>query len=287
MNEMTTLRAIEIRIAEHMKGIGQHMLSIGRCLNEAKELCAHGEWEAWVQRNTGMKMRTAQELMRAAKEVPEGSIMEQMNISMVNKILTLPEAMREDVAQQAVDNDLTVRELRAQVDRMRASLNRQTENLTKVNELKAEADRKVEVLQNLVKAASARERERKTETVYVEDPEQAAEIERLREELRLAEEEAERYSDDAQNARAELLNYKLSGGMSDGDDIRTTVRDIIGAARSFIAAAGAFPHMGDRISRMSAGDREELRLFVAQIADWAEGADAALRTEYIELRAAR
>lgn len=282
-NEMTTLRAIEIRIAEHMKGIGQHMLSIGRCLNEAKEVCAHGEWEAWVQRNTGMKMRTAQELMRAAKEVPEGSIMETMNISMVNKILTLPAAMREDVAQNAVDNDLTVRELRAQVDRMRASLNKQTENLTRMNELKVDAENKAALLRMQLEEA----RNREPEPIYVEDPEQTEEIERLREELRLAEEEAERYSDEAQNARAELLNYKLSGGVNDSDDIRTTVRDIISAARSFIAAAGAFPHMGDRISRMSAADREELRLCVAQISDWADGADGALRTEYIEMRAVR
>lgn len=283
MNEMTTLRAIEIRIAEHMKGIGQHMLAVGRCLNEAKDLCAHGEWEAWVLRNTGMKLRTAQELMRAAKEVPEGSVMETLNISMVSKILTLPEPMREDVARKAADNDLTVRELRAEVDRLRGSLERQTNNLARANDLRVDAENKAGLLRKRLEEMESAE----PETVYVEDPDQAAEIERLREELRFAEEEAERYSDEAQGAKAELLNYKLSGGMNDGDEIRTTVCDIINAAHAFIAAAGAFPHMGDRISRMSAGDREELRLAVAQICDWADGADSALKTEYIELRAAR
>lgn len=284
-NELTTLQAIEIRIAEHMNGIGQHMLAIGRCLNEAKDLCAHGEWEAWVLKNTGMKMRTAQELMRAAKEVPEGSVMERMNISMVNKILTLPEALREDVAKKAVEEDLTVRELRAQVDRMRESLQRQTDNLTRVNELKAAAERREGVLKVELEAARARSNEK--ETVYVDDPKQLEEIERLREELKFAEDEAERYSDEAQNARAELLNYKLSGGSGDGEDIRTTVNDIIHAVRTFVAAAGAFPHMTDRIGRMSAADKEELRLCIEQVGDWYDGATAAINTEIIELRAVR
>ena len=282
-NELTTLQAIEIRIAEHMNGIGQHMLAIGRCLNEAKDLCAHGEWEAWVLKNTGMKMRTAQELMRAAKEVPEGSVMERMNISMVNKILTLPEALREDVAKKAVEEDLTVRELRAEVDRLRGSLEKQTRNLTKMNELKVAAENHAGLMEMRLNELKNIEPEK----IYWCDPEQTAEIERLREELKFAEDEAERFSDEAQNARAELLNYKLSGGSGDGEDIRTTVNDIIHAVRTFVAAAGAFPHMTDRIGRMSAADKDELRLCIEQVGDWYDGAMTAVNTEIIELRAVR
>lgn len=283
MNELTSLQAIEIRIAEHMNGIGVHMLAIGRCLNDAKDLCPHGEWEAWVQRNTGLKLRNAQELMRAAREIPEGSVMEKMNISMISKILTLPEGKREEVARKAVDEDMTVKQLRAEVDRLKALDERRAKAMEKLNDEYIGAKNHAGLMEMRVHELMDREPEK----IIVADPEQEAEIERLREDLAFAEEQAERFSDEASNAKAALLNYQLSGGSSESDDVRTTVSDIIRAAQSFIAAAGVLPHMQARIDKMSAADKDELKLYIDQISDWADGARRALDTEIIELRAAR
>lgn len=70
MNEMTTLANIERRISFHIQGAYANILEVGRCLIEAKEsgLVPHGEWEAWVERTAGMSDRSAQRIMRAARE---------------------------------------------------------------------------------------------------------------------------------------------------------------------------------------------------------------------------
>ena len=100
------LRAIELRIAEHFENAARNLLQVGACLNEAKDrkLVPHGQWEAWVKRNTGMDVRKAQRLMQAAREVPDGSAMMALDFSKISMILALPEGEREAVAVKAVED---------------------------------------------------------------------------------------------------------------------------------------------------------------------------------------
>lgn len=85
------LENIEYRIAVHMRGAYENMLEVGRCLNQAKEagLVPHGQWEAWVRRNTGMSERSAQKLMQAARSVLPGSAMANLSVSKIQAILAL------------------------------------------------------------------------------------------------------------------------------------------------------------------------------------------------------
>jgi hypothetical protein len=119
MNDAATteLAHIEYRIELHMRGAYENILEVGRCLIEAKEsrLVTHGEWEAWVRRNTQMSERQAQRLMRVARNVLPGSAMERLPISKIQAILTLPDFEREPMAERAAENDMSLREVQAAV----------------------------------------------------------------------------------------------------------------------------------------------------------------------------
>ena len=131
MNEMTTLANIERRIAFHIQGAYANILEVGRCLIEAKEsgLVAHGQWEDWVMKHTGMSDRSAQRIMQAAREVGPDSAMNRLPISKIAAILALPEGQREEVAVKAVEENQSLRELQATIEAMKSSLDeaRQTE----------------------------------------------------------------------------------------------------------------------------------------------------------------
>lgn len=116
-NAQVALANIEYRIATHIQGVYTNILEVGHCLIEAKEsgLVPHGEWEAWVRRNTYMSERQAQKLMQAARSVLPGSAMERLPISKIQAILMLPEPEREPMAEKAVGEGMSVDELRAAI----------------------------------------------------------------------------------------------------------------------------------------------------------------------------
>lgn len=114
---IVTLANIEYRIATHIQGAYENLLEVGNCLIEAKEsgLIAHGDWEAWVRRNTNMSERQAQKLMQASRSVLRGSAMERLPISKIQAILALPEPEREGMAKKAADEGMTLRQLQEAV----------------------------------------------------------------------------------------------------------------------------------------------------------------------------
>lgn len=48
----------------------RHAIKAGELLQEAKALCAHGEWGRWLVQNCTVSERTAQAYMRVAREMP-------------------------------------------------------------------------------------------------------------------------------------------------------------------------------------------------------------------------
>lgn len=133
MNEMTTLANIERRIAFHIQGAYANILEVGRCLIEAKEsrLVEHGQWADWVMQHTGMSDRSAQRIMQAAREVSPESAMNKLPISKIAAILALPEGQREEVAERAVAESQSLRELQATIDAMNEELRTTRKQVTK------------------------------------------------------------------------------------------------------------------------------------------------------------
>lgn len=98
-------------------------IGIGRTLNEAKAagVVPHGEWEAWVERTTGLAIRQAQRCMKAASEIRDGSFLGQIDMSKAMLLLSsgLENEQQEALAEKAVKEDSSVRELREQIRKLK------------------------------------------------------------------------------------------------------------------------------------------------------------------------
>jgi len=138
-----SLGAIEYRMARARADIYGGALELGRCLIEAKEggLVAHGEWEAWVARNAEMSVRSAEKLMKRAREVQDGTALSRLSGSKIDRILALPEEQREELAAKAEAENLSTREIEKEISQLRGQLD--AANI-RADALQADADRAYE-----------------------------------------------------------------------------------------------------------------------------------------------
>ena len=142
---MVLLQSIERRIQNHMQGAYANIVEVGRCLIEAKEtgVVPHGQFEEWAGRVTGLQKRSYQRLMQVAREVSPDSAMAKLPITKITAILALPEAQREEVAEKAVEENQSLRELQATIDAMNEEL-RTTRK--QINKTAIERDNAIAVL---------------------------------------------------------------------------------------------------------------------------------------------
>ena len=157
-NGMTALASIERRINYHIHGAYANIVEVGRCLIEAKEtgVVPHGQFEEWAGRVTGLQKRSYQRLMQVAREVSPDSAMAKLPITKITAILSLPEAQREEVAEKAVEENQSLRELQAIVDSMREELD---ETRKRANRTALERDNAIAVLDKAQKRRAEFEHE--------------------------------------------------------------------------------------------------------------------------------
>lgn len=60
--EVRTIETITGDILEAKRQGGEAILTIGRCLIEAKEMLSHGEWRSWLEERVEFSERSAQRL---------------------------------------------------------------------------------------------------------------------------------------------------------------------------------------------------------------------------------
>ena len=136
--ELDTLRqrvAIEARMEHCRDAAASNLVEIGTLLNQAKDggLVPHGEWREWVQEHAGVNERTAQRVMRIARELPAGSPLASLGVAKLSALLTLPEGEREDAAREMDAEHLSSREVE---ERVRAIRQERDEALRLVGEQK-------------------------------------------------------------------------------------------------------------------------------------------------------
>ena len=296
MNEITSLQNIERRISYHIQGAYQNILEVGRCLIEAKDsgLVKHGEWEAWVQRTTGMSERNAQRLMQAAREVAPDSAMAKLPITKIQTILALPEPEREAIAEKAVAENMSLRKLQNEVDGLRKiklaaerearQANQRADNAARsLERAMGEANRyrrDMEIIQCEkqtleTQLEGAREMLREQIEVAKAAPatgisaEAQAEIDRLTAALSDAEQMAEYQARERQRAQQELTDMKSKaarGDMSPVEDL--TAESVAVAVKVFIGTVGYLPH-SDRLTAMAYQDRQQVHAFARMVGKWA------------------
>ena len=307
MNEMVLLQSIERRIQNHMQGAYANIVEVGRCLIEAKEtgVVPHGQFEEWAGRVTGLQKRSYQRLMQVAREVSPDSAMAKLPITKITAILALPEAQREEVAEKAVEENQSLRELQATIETMRGDLEKSKEDVKRVererdsaiavldkaqkrraefehecNELRrqvqgikeapatgisAEALTRIEALQ--YKERNNWKQIKSLENLNAELSEQC---DRLTAQLADAEKMAEYQARQREQAQQELLDLRTQAARGEGPAQEDLTAEAVGmAARTFIGTVGYVPH-SDKLLTLREGDRAQIASYAVMLQRWAE-----------------
>lgn len=318
MNNNVELRRIETRIQQHKSSIVTTFFQIGDALNEAKDrqLVPHGQWEAWVETQTDMSLRSAQRLMQVAREVPPeqrtGSI-GQLGLKNIVTLMALPEGQREAMADRAVEEGLSSRQLEEAVRKAReegkaeaasdvaAELKQLQEDYTAASRGRFEAETARDRLQRQYtkmtvdyhrladdhKAASERLEELAKALEDAEtysssgiSPEAQAQIDQLKAEKAQAEMATQRAMERRQLAEQELLKLKRSANRENmplqEQYQGLTLAAFSEACRMFIGRAGVLPQMGAQMAELPPREKLEWSANVDMLAQFVEGARAAL-----------
>lgn len=219
-------------------GAQRNLIEMGRWLCRAKDehIVEHGEWTAWVTRYAGVNERTAQRLMRVAREIPEGSQLEALGPAKLEELIKLPAPEREEAAERMDAAGKSSRQVRDEVAAMRAE---RDEALRLVKAQKDAAEQEKQEAEGLI--AEQKERIAKLQdklqrregdrdslhkqvlglidennklrsqepTIIREVPE---DYEQLKQKAKAAEEEADRLADELDRLKTASAQREMNGG---------------------------------------------------------------------------
>ena len=135
-NDVPTLpqtRDIEVitgEILDAKRAGGEAILTIGRCLIEAKAMLSHGEWLPWLEERVEFSERSARNFMRLAREWTNRQALADLGATKALQILALPESersaflseMHEVDGEEKTVIDMTSRELETAIKERDAAL---------------------------------------------------------------------------------------------------------------------------------------------------------------------
>ncbi len=166
--EGRTIEAITGDILEAKRTGGEAILTIGRCLIEAKDLLPHGEWLPWLNEQVELSERTAQKFMRLAREWSNPSALADLGATKALMLLALPVEEREQFVAEHDVVDMTSRQLEAAIkerDEAKQSAQKLQETLHDVLEDRSDAYQRLEQLTEELDELKARPVEVAVETV--------------------------------------------------------------------------------------------------------------------------
>lgn len=296
-----TLADYEARIYVYKQQIGVGYIGIGRTLIEAKDagVVPHGQWEEWVTAVTGLSARNAQRCMQAAREIRDGSKLAELEMSKALLLLSsgLDEEARERIAGEAAEENQTIRELRDTIERQKRELSAargdlsaqgaelkdtraiveqlNRENVDMAGQLKRVDEyvecQKKQAVQDAMRLATDQLREEHEKELAA----RADEIGQLKDELAAAEEREEKRARELQRLREEQDLKRLDRARGVSADA-VSAFDLGAAVRAFLGAAGVLPQMGRSLANLSPAERENVRGYIDTVANWVDGARAAL-----------
>lgn len=191
--EGRTIETITDEILDAKRTGGEAILTIGRCLIEAKDMLPHGEWLPWLNERVEFSERTARNFMRLAREWTNRQTLADLGAAKALTLLALPAEEREQFVEDHNVIDMSARQLKeairerdearkaAEVAKADASAAEQARakmeadmavvnaSLAAAREEKQKADQEAARLENELAALKARPVEVAVETVV--DPE--------------------------------------------------------------------------------------------------------------------
>lgn len=109
--EGRNIEAITGEILDAKRAGGEAILTIGRCLIEAKDMLPHGEWLPWLTEKVEFSSRTAQNFMRLAREWTNTQTLADLGASKALTLLALPPEEREQFMEENDVIDMSARQL--------------------------------------------------------------------------------------------------------------------------------------------------------------------------------
>lgn len=109
--EGRTIEAITGEILDAKRAGGEAILTIGRCLIEAKDMLPHGEWKDWLADRVEFSERAAQRFMRLAREWSNPTALSDLGATKALTLLALPAEEREQFMEDHDVIDMTTRQL--------------------------------------------------------------------------------------------------------------------------------------------------------------------------------
>lgn len=244
------------------------VLVMGRALIEAKAQLKHGEWEGWLNGHVSMSQRTANNLMRIAREVPAESVLAQLPYTKIMALLEVPAEEREHVAAEAHAESCTVAELKAAIRARDAEMER-------VNALNDKLSSACADLENKYKAEQAKPA--RVERVCVE-PDDYAEAKRMAASAKSLIERAQRAEDDADDMERQLRQTQreletmrmaqADGAPSAADPL--SLDAFRAAANNFVNALYMAPHSIYYFQGMRSAELRQYRAIVDVVREWAD-----------------
>lgn len=109
--EDRTIEAITGEILDAKRAGGEAILTIGRCLIEAKEMLSHGEWRSWLEEQVEFSERSAQRFMKLAREWSNPTALSDLGATKALALLALPPEEREQFMEDHKVIDMSARQL--------------------------------------------------------------------------------------------------------------------------------------------------------------------------------
>ena len=110
--EGRTIETITDEILDAKRTGGEAILTIGRCLIEAKDMLPHGEWLPWLNERVELSARAAQRFMRLAREWSNPTTLSDLGASKALALLALPLEEREQFVEDHNVIDMSARQLK-------------------------------------------------------------------------------------------------------------------------------------------------------------------------------
>lgn len=109
--EVRTIEVITGEIRDAQRKGGEAILTIGRCLIEAKDMLSHGEWRSWLEERVEFSERSAQRFMRLAREWSNPTALSDLGATKALALLALPPEERETFLEEHNVVDMSARQL--------------------------------------------------------------------------------------------------------------------------------------------------------------------------------
>lgn len=105
------IETITVEILEAKRAGGEAILTIGRCLIEAKEQLPHGEWLPWLNERVEFSERQARRFMQLYRECSNRPALADLGATKALALLALPAEEREQFVEEHNVVDMTSRQL--------------------------------------------------------------------------------------------------------------------------------------------------------------------------------